>query len=83
MLMVGLPGTGKSMIAKRMATILPDMTEEEAIEATKIHSIAGRLSDKSFMVTRPFRAPHHNHFRCRFTRWWDESWTRRSESSAS
>lgn len=59
MLMVGPPGTGKSMIAKRMPTILPDMTEEEAIETTKIHSIAGRLRDESFLVTRPFRAPHH------------------------
>jgi len=59
MLMVGPPGTGKSMIAKRMPTILPDMTEEEAIETTKIHSIAGRLRDESFLVTRPFRSPHH------------------------
>lgn len=60
MLMIGPPGSGKSMLAKRLPGILPEMTFEESIETTKIHSIAGILNKKNPLVTtRPFRSPHH------------------------
>ncbi len=59
-LMIGSPGSGKTMIAKRIPTILPDMTLDEALEVTKIHSIAGLLlSDSALITKRPFRHPHH------------------------
>ena len=59
-LLVGPPGAGKSMLAKRLPTILPDMSRDEMIEATEIHSVAGLTSRKHpIMSTRPFRSPHH------------------------
>ena len=60
-LLIGPPGSGKSMLAKRLPSILPDMTREEALEATKIHSIAGTLpGNVGLLSSRPFRSPHHN-----------------------
>lgn len=59
-LLVGSPGSGKSMMAKRLPSILPPLSMSEALETTKIHSVAGKLSRGSMLLTqRPFRTPHH------------------------
>mgnify|MGYP002523222096 CR=1 FL=1 len=61
MLMIGEPGCGKTMIAQRIPTILPQMTENECLEVTKIYSISGMKASGDFLIkNRPFRAPHHN-----------------------
>jgi len=59
-IMIGPPGAGKTMLAKRMSGILPPLALQEALETTKIHSVAGRLSaNDTLMTSRPFRSPHH------------------------
>jgi len=59
-IMIGPPGSGKTMLARRLPTILPDITLDEALETTKIHSVAGLIPDNTALIaTRPFRSPHH------------------------
>ena len=58
-IMIGSPGSGKTMMAKRLVTILPELTIDEAMEITKIHSISGELRNDGLILNRPFRMPHH------------------------
>lgn len=59
-IMIGPPGSGKTMLARRLPTIIPPLTLEEALETTRIHSVAGKIDDHSALMTRrPFRSPHH------------------------
>ncbi len=58
-LLIGPPGSGKTMLAKRLPSILPPMTLHEALETTKIHSVIGKVKNQGLLFTRPFRSPHH------------------------
>ena len=60
LLMVGPPGSGKSMLASRLPSILPELSVEEMLEVSKIHSVAGLLKDGQLITQRPYRAPHHS-----------------------
>ncbi|MCI8459246.1 MAG: YifB family Mg chelatase-like AAA ATPase [Clostridia bacterium] len=67
MLMIGPPGGGKTMLARCLPSILPEMTLDEALETTKIHSVAGCLDDTGLVMRRPFRTPHHTASRIALT----------------
>ena len=58
-ILIGPPGSGKTMLAKRLPSILPPMTLQEALETTKIHSVVGKTKDHGLIYERPFRSPHH------------------------